>query len=130
MTINVESVATDADLQNEVAGASWLASAMPQGAVSFVAARSRSLEDVLDHLKSRTPPIRAADLVDVTELRRAVVYRALQRICRNASTGEGDVWHVRARDFGREYEGELARLRPTVGGNLTGTPIGFTISRR
>lgn len=130
MTIPVDTVATDGDLYAEVAGASWLASAMPKGETSFVSARSRALEDVLDHLRNRTPPIRESDIAIPAELRRAVVYRALQIICRNAMTGEGDVWYVRARDFGREYEGAIARLRPTVGGGLVGTPISFTISRR
>lgn len=130
MAIPVDNVATEGDLADEIGGATLLNRAKVAGQVDFTTARQLGLNDVLEHLAARTPPIREADLSVVSELKRAVVYRALERICRNAITADGDAWSVRARTYHTEYEGAIARLKPTVNGSSTGSPTGFSYSRR
>lgn len=125
-TLNVDNIATDADLYGEQP-AEVLDRALPNGSTGFLAFRQKALQDVVDSLAARRPPVYESDLVDPTELRAAVVYRALVRICRTAITMEGDVWTVRAREYQKEYSAAIDVLRPTVSGGAVG-PGGGSIS--
>lgn len=129
-TLDVDTIATDAHLYEEQP-AEVLDRALPKGATDFRAFRSKALDDVLASLAARRPPIFDTDLADPTELRTAVVYRALVRICRTAVTMEGDVWTVRAKEYGREYTGAIEGLRPTVAGGASGSGGGsIALERR
>lgn len=110
--LDVNAIATDADLLDEAG--EILDHAKKPGWSSWLADRTAALDDVLDALRNRTPRVYDTDLVDPTELKRAVVFRALERIFERAITGEGDVWHVRARSMGRRYATAVSALAPTV----------------
>lgn len=123
-TIDVNTVATDADLANEIGGIGKLDRAMKVEA-DRDQKRARALDDVLEELQTRSPAVRAEDLADPTELRRAVVARALQLICRAATAVPGDTWHMLRDEYAREFK-RYSSANFTLQDNLRG-PGGFSI---
>lgn len=124
-TLDVDDIATDAHLSALPGSASKISRAMPVLA-DRDAIRAASLQDVVNALQTRTPPIYETDLADPTELRDAVVYRSLTVIFRTARSTAGDSFDLLARDYDREYQSAVRRSY-TVAGSLTG-PSGFTFS--
>jgi hypothetical protein len=124
-TLDVDDIATDSHLSSLPGSASKLARAMPTLA-DRDAIRAAALQDVVNALQTRTPPVFEADLADITELRDAVVYRSLTVIFRTARSTAGDSFDLLARDYDREYQSAVRRSY-TVSGSLSG-PSGFTFS--
>ena len=85
MSINpVNDVVTDSDLSNEVSEREFgrLAPNEDDG----LDARQLTLDDLLDRLKNRVPPIHETDLIDLEELRIPCVYGAVARLYRRKMT--------------------------------------------
>lgn len=129
LPFDVQTIATDDDLVAEVASRARLERAMPNIAQRD-ALRSAALEDVLHALETRAPPIHAAALSAPVELKRAVVYRTLAKLFMAAVAVEGDVHHVLARHYEREYQGAV-RARFSVSPLATGSSgYSFSVERR
>lgn len=83
-------------------------------------------------LSRRTPPIVAADLSNVTELRDCVTYGALARLYEGNMT-QGDpnsLFTKKAMMWREKYNAELSSLQPTIGDELRGPSMSITIHRR
>jgi hypothetical protein len=125
--INVDSVATDQDLIDEMGGSEKLVSTLRTQAARD-GYRANAWSDVVGALATRSPPVRESDLVDPTELKMAVVYRVLSKACFQAATSakEEDVFHARALRYANEYKAAVAR-NVTVSPGVT-SPSGNTFS--
>lgn len=103
MTLDVDTIATDADLIAEVASKARLDRAMPSVAQRD-AIRRGALQDVVTALGTRTPAVAEQMLVEPVQLKKAVVYRALSKIFLAAIAVEGDVHAVLRANYEREYQ--------------------------
>ncbi len=130
MALDVSTIATDTDLDDRHQDALGLDRARDPNESDFAKVRALALLDVLETLASRTPPITESDLADPTELKRAVVLRALELVFRGARKVQGDRYDLLSKDYGREYRATVSHLRPTVGGSQAGPGISIGISRR
>lgn len=124
MALDVNTIATDAHLADEV-GSERLTKLQPKVA-DRDARRAKALEDVLEALKGRSPPIYWNTLSDPTELKSAVVYRTLWLLCRDARAVAGDTWDILAADFEREY-GRAIKRSYSVSTGVRG-PSGHSLS--
>lgn len=106
MALVVDTIATDDDLVAEVASRARLERAMPS-VTQRDAIRAAALDDVLNALLTRSPPVLPEQLGAPAELKRAVVYRALAKIFMAAVAVEGDVHHVLSKNYEREYQGAV-----------------------
>lgn len=131
MAIDVDTIATDADLSNEVGGATKLANVIPADwSGSAKPARTAALEEILLTLSRRTPPIQEADLQIPAELKTAVVLGALERLYRRAMLESGDHFDAQRRIYERRYSAELLNVTPTVSDGGRATTFGIAIHRR
>jgi hypothetical protein len=122
-------IATDADLINELGGVEKLASTMKTEAQRD-AYRALAWQDCVNALAGRSPPIFESDLNDPTELKDALVYRALHKAFWQAMVTEKDRYHLTALRYQAEYNGAIAR-RFTVQDKRSGPSGGaFGWSRR
>lgn len=106
MIFDVNTIATDQDLADEFGGMAKLLSAKSDVAIRDQF-RASALADVLKALKQRTPPILETSLSAPSELKEAVVYRALSKICSSSLTSEGDRHQVLAKNYQNEYLGAI-----------------------
>lgn len=126
MTLSLASIATDDDLANELGGAARLNSTQASSAVRD-AYRASALLDVVAALGTRSPPVLDSDLSFPAELKMAVVYRALSKICYGAATGSSEDRNlVLAKKYETDYLGAI-RGRFTVTPGVT-SPSGNTFS--
>jgi len=135
MTINVDSVASTADLVSELGSQAALDNLMKdptENPSAATKARTAALAEVLSHLRNRTPPVLEADLSDVTELAPVVVYGALARLYRNnIVVGDNeDVSANKYRIYQKLFESTLTGLRPTVQALLKAGSATIQFSRR
>ena len=130
MTIDIETVATDGDLENEIGGPDALRNLRTELARSSTA-RRLALADVLLSLKFRTPPILESDIADPTELNQVVVYGALAKLyLQNVTTGDAeDVNFAKHKLYEKQYSSRLYALRPTVPVSLRSAPGGIAFHR-
>ena len=133
MTIDVDDVCTH-DQLNEFLGGHLTSkqNLQPSAWGDSEPARQRALDRVLNALKRRTPPIREADLQDVTELREAVKLGAAEHLHMIATTSGADaeLFAFKAKAFGKQFEDEINGLSPTLTGGGRGSTYSFAISRR
>lgn len=125
MILDVNMIATDLDLANEVGDAARLARAVPK-VERRDAIRQAALQDVVSALQTRTPPILENMLVDPTELRKAVVYRALSKIFLAGVAIDGDTHAYLSARYEKEYLGAVRgsfSVAPGVAG-----PSGWSFS--
>jgi hypothetical protein len=106
--LDVDTIATDADLIAEVSSKARLDRAMPDVAQRD-AIRARALQDVVDALATRSPPLRDTDLANPTELKQPVVNRSLSKIILSAVAVDGDVHSTLHRAYEREYQAAVRR---------------------
>ena len=137
MTIAIDSVCTHAQLCDEVGGTQVLEPLLSQQLEEQATASDRTkaireaaLAEVMDALRSRTPPVYEADLSDVTQLRRAVIWNSLARIYGMAMAVEGDAFSLRWGDYRKSYRTEITNLKPTVRGGPMAAFNTITLSRR
>lgn len=113
MAIDVDTVATDADVDIELGG-QLLAhvTLLPQDWTDIKAFRQRALDIATDALKRRTPPIFESDISDVTELRRAVVYGSCEKLYELALTNaaDGEVFHAKWMHYKAMFRREVESL--------------------
>lgn len=127
MTLSVDSIATDADLANELGGVARLNSAQADIAVRN-AYRASALVDVLGALSTRTPAILDTNLTTPAQLKMAVVYRTLSKICFGAATGaDNDRNLLLAKKYQDDYLGAV-RARFDVSAGPVSGPSGYSIS--
>lgn len=122
--LDVDDIAADTDLVSELGSQAKLERMMPKRE-DRDAIRQKSLQDVVNALLVRSPPVNEGDLSDTAELKDAVVYRSLERIARAARSVAGDTFDVLARDYSREYQSAVRR-QYTLQNNIL-SPAGFTI---
>lgn len=128
MALSVDNICTDDDLLSR-AGAARLKQAKPDIAERN-SARATALREVLLALQGRSPPIRESDLVDPTEMRDVVTYRALQILFENSMAKQDGLHDHLASIYAREYASASKRSY-TVSGNLRGPSGGsFRMERR
>jgi hypothetical protein len=125
VTLDVNMIATDADLANEVGDLARLTRAMPRPDKRD-SARAAALSDVLAALRTRTPSIFAESLIDPNELKKAVVYRALSKIFLAGVAIDGDTHAYLSARYEREYQGAI-RGSFTVAPGVAG-PSGWSFS--
>jgi hypothetical protein len=128
-TLVVDDIATDADLAAEFGGASRLNSTQPDVALRN-AYRAQALQDVVDALASRTPPVLESDLVEPTQLKRSVVYRTLYKLCLNALAESGDRHDVLAKRYEAEYRAAVSVRFKVPEGITSSSGRGFSYERR
>lgn len=127
--LNVNDIATDADLAIEFGGVDSLNSA--QKLVSIRDAyRASALQDCIDQLSTRKPPVLPQDLTYPSELKMAVVYRALQKICARAMTQAGDRHDMLARKYQADFTGAISRRFSVAPGGSTSSARSFNWGRR
>lgn len=136
MTIDIEDVATDADLEVYTLGKSSLQDLLPDewldedtGVKVATLARQTTLDTVLSTLARKRPPIRSADLTDVTELKAVVCYGTMQILYSGAVQHEDSPNAKRAKHFGAMFRDELAALQPTVAAGVTASSRSGRLSR-
>lgn len=128
MSINpVNDVVTNSDLSNEISESEFgiLAPNEDDG----LDARQLTLDDLLDRLKNRVPPIHETDLIDLEQLRIPCVYGAVARLYRRAMTTGDDVFSVKHRFYIKDYDRRVADLRPTVTGGRVAAPSSIKTHR-
>lgn len=130
-TIPIENVATRQDLIDELGSLETLENLL-SATKTAEQAMQLTLNDVVDNLRNRVPPINERDLVDVGELRTAVVLGTLARLyLSNVTVGNrDDVNANKNRIFQTRYENRLAGLRPTVTFQGAGPTQSIAFSRR
>lgn len=129
--LDVDAIATDDDLVREVASKARLERANKDIAQRD-AIRQQALQDVVDALRTRTPPVLDSMLSDPNELKRAVVYRSLSKIFLSAIAVESDVHAVLHRAYEREYQAAV-RARFSVSpmmGEASGGGFSIQVERR
>ena len=133
MTIEIDDVCTDADLDEFLGGQlSAGQHLMPKAWASAEPARQYALDRIMAALARRTPPIREADLADKTELKMAVLFGASEHLnMLSASSGtDAELFAFKAKEFGKRFDAEINGLTPTLVGGVRGNTYSFAISRR
>jgi hypothetical protein len=123
--LDVDVIATDDDLVREVASRARLDRAIKDVAQRD-AIRHAALQDVVDALLTRSPPLTETMLSDPVELKRAVVYRSLAKIFLAAIAVDGDVHTTLNRNYEREYQAAVRARFTTVPDGLPSTG-GFSV---
>ncbi|MEQ8721036.1 MAG: hypothetical protein RID81_07150 [Sandaracinaceae bacterium] len=129
--MNVEDVLTHEQLANALLGSERLENLLPaawDGDSSTL--RRAALDDVLEHLANRTPPIRETALPYPEDLRTATRYVAIERLYREAMTDERDTFAVNRRIYEKKANTALASLSPRVGAGLRGPGLSLQLERR
>ena len=136
--IDVETVATDADLCAYTLGRSSLNDLIPDDEAwlasdgvskSAAVARRTALANVLAALLRRRPVISEADLIDPSELRQVVCYGALEILYRGAIQHEESPNVGRAKSFAALYASELQSMQPSVRAGATTSSLSVRLSR-
>lgn len=131
--IDVDDVLTHSQLDDYLGGQltaqTYLATV---GDTDTAKARTWALDDVLDRLAERTPPVYEADVTIVTELRRAVRHGAAMHLYDLATTSGNDaeVWHAKMKAEEKRFQSAIDGLKPTVSTGVQATASSFGISRR
>ncbi len=130
MSLDVDAIATDADLVNEVQSSTKIAELTRETSGSAKAARQQALDDILRHLSRRTPPIVESSLSIPAELKMCVVYGALERLYRRQMNEAGDQAGTQQKIYMRKYDSEVSAILPTIAGGARGSAFSIAISRR
>lgn len=129
-TTDVDDVCTDAHLVAHV-GQAELDTLIPEDwSGSAENARQFALDEILDGLTRRQPPIEESDLDDITQLRRAVIYGALALLYRRAMNRDLDAFGVKESIYRRLYQAERESLVPSVSGGARVPVASYAIERR
>lgn len=129
MALNVDDIATDADLAT-AAGDIKKLQAFGLSEQVRNQHRAQALEDFLSALTNRSPPIFESDVQNPAELKMGVVWRALHLIARQARGMAGDTFDLLSKDYARDAASQFSRT-VTVSGNLRGPSGGtFRLERR
>lgn len=132
-TTPIDSVCTEAELDGYLAGQlSTQMMLLPKGWTDAEPARQQALDDTLEALRRRTPPILESDLAAITELRRAVQYGAEMWLLYHSLTGASadSVLAFRYSEAKKRFANEINGLTPTLTGGLRGSTYSFQVSRR
>lgn len=129
-SLDVDDICTEAHLVAELGGDVGRLERAMKTSSARDAMRASALQDVVDHLATRSPPVRDTDLTDPTQLKSAVCYRALSKIFLTGITQEGDVSDVLSKRFEVAYKAAVA-VRFTVSPGVS-SPSGrsFSYERR
>jgi len=134
--LDVEDVATDADLEDYTLGRANLQDLLPEewldealNRKSAAQLRLRILEDVLTLLKQRRPPIRDTDLTDLSELKQAVCFGTLATLYQGAATHENSPHVARAKSYLSMFTAEKISLQPSVALGSTASSLSVRMSR-
>ncbi len=143
MTIDVEDVATDTDLEGYTLGKANLQKLLPDewlmdpdeaydADTNFKLAtipRTNSLAEVLQAFRKRRPPIFETNLLDVTQLKQAVCFGALADLYTGAIQHEDSPNVERAKYYTKRFRDELASLQPDVQAGSTASSMSVRLSR-
>jgi hypothetical protein len=135
-TLDVETIATDADLEVYAGGRSALQDLLPDewfsetlNRKSAALARQQAFEDIAATLRQRRPPIRDTDLTDPNELKPAVCYGALAIIYSFAATHEDSPHVARGKSYAARFSSEKLALQPSVTAGSTSSSLSIRMSR-
>lgn len=126
MTIDVESVCTDAQLDEYLGGKLTAGvNLLPTEWADASPARQYALRRTLQALARRSPPILEGDISDVTQLHDAVLFGACARLYDLAMTagGESEVFYLQSKRYDQKFRDELASLV------ITGPELQRVVSR-
>jgi hypothetical protein len=128
--LSVDDICTDADLVSELGGDVGRLDRAMKLTAARDAMRTSALQDVVDSLSTRSPPVLEGDLTTPTQLKRAVCYRALSKIFLAGIAIDGDVHSILSARYEREFQAAV-RARFTVSPGVT-SPSGhsFRMERR
>lgn len=136
MTVDVEDVATDSDLEDLVLGKDNLQALLPDewkdnetGEKTAKKPRQTVLNIVLNSLKKRRPPILAEELADLSELKMVVCYGALEIVYQGAVDHDASPNLVRAKRMGTKFADELTSLQPSIRAGATASSLSVRFSR-
>lgn len=129
MTLVLASIATDADLAAEYGGTARLNSLQSDVTIRD-SYRASALQDVVDSLSTRTPPVTEGNLSDPTELKQAVVYRTLAKLCAVSITEDRDRHHVLSRKYDDDYRAAVQRRFSVTPGVSSSSGRSFSFERR
>lgn len=113
MTIDVEAVCTDVQLDEYLGGAlTKTINLLPAEWDDASPARSFALRRTLQSLARRSPPVLESDIADPTELHDAVLFGAAARLYDIAITsgGESEVFFHQARRYEAKFREEIESL--------------------
>ena len=133
MTIDVEDVATDAQLNALLLGQLTAnIKLLPVALADASTLRQWALDRTLQRLKRRTPPIFEADISDVTELRDAVLFGAAEKLFEGAlsSAADGQVFHAKWQYYSAQFNSEINNLIVTGPAQERISSRGPSITRR
>lgn len=125
--IDVNAIVTDRDLADEVTRAKLERTGVRE--TERDTHRAKALQDFLDAIQRRTPPIREYDIANTDELKRGITYRALEKIFRDARAVAGDTWDVLHADYRREAQAQFTRTITVQGGAKGPSGGGFRWER-
>lgn len=135
-TLDVETIATDADLEVYAGGRSNLQSLLPEewfsetlNRKSAAPARQQAFEDLAATLRQRRPPVKDTDLADPTELKPGVCYGALAIIYSFAATHEDSPHQARGKHYASRFASEKQALQPSVLLGSTSSSLSIRMSR-
>jgi hypothetical protein len=129
-SLDVDDICTEAVLIAELGGDTGRLTRAMRDSAARDAMRAAALQDVVDSLATRSPPVRDTDLLDPTELRRAVCYRALSKIFMAGITQRDDVHDVLSVRYEKEYQAAV-RTRFTLSPGVSApSGHGFQWDRR
>jgi hypothetical protein len=92
--------------------------------------RQKSIEDFLDALTRRSPPIFESDIAVRAELKKGVVYQALELMFRQAKSSNEDMFGELEKDMRREASTQFARSITVSTGATGPSGGGFRWERR
>ena len=116
----VADIVTDTDLSNEIGEDQF--TALTPKVNDGLNARQLTLDDLLDKIRNRVPPILESNLVTLEEIRIPCVYGAIARLYRKNMTTGDDVFSKKAKHYQDEYNSRVQDLRPTVTGGRRAAP--------
>ncbi len=124
----VGTIVTDSDITEEI-GEDEFGNLAPS-ANDGLSARQLTLNDILNQLKNRVPPINESSLVDLEQLRIPCVYGAVARLYRKSITTGDDVFAMKAKLYTKLYDDRVSELRPIVTGGRVAAPSSIRTFRQ
>lgn len=132
MTIDVDTICTDADLDLELGGQGLTKTGLIPAAWGGSArvARQGALDRMLEHFARLSPRILPEHISTPSELKRGVLYGAAEHLYRLSvtRTGDGEVFYGMMKRYDALFTKEMENLRPSV--NTGGDCSGRAVARR
>ena len=134
--VDVADVATDADLETYVLGKSALQDLIPDEWLSDDGTTKTAkrlmqvvLDDILQALESRRPPIRPADMVSYVELKGPVCLGTIERLYMGKATHDDSPNLKKSAAFGKQYSAAINSMQPRLRQGSTTSSLSIRLER-